>query len=111
VGADILTHTSESKRYLAVMKDVLGALAARVGRQHASGLLWCHHQDGSFPNVFAIDGELEVTDFKVMPRAAVRAFERVLASLLVPDDANHVLAILRDSLGRHGLLGSYDMPG
>ena len=110
VGADLLVDEDEKARYLGLAQDLLDWLVQMLGKPAATEIAWRYATDGTFPNLFVFRDVLEVADFKVDPRAAVRALERD-ALALVPSSTVHELRhVLDDSLRRHGLGRHYRAP-
>jgi eukaryotic-like serine/threonine-protein kinase len=75
VGVDLLVDEGDKQTAVDALNDVLTKLSACLGSDVVSGLLRCFTADGSFPNLFVLEGDT-IVDFKIEPRAAIRALER-----------------------------------
>jgi eukaryotic-like serine/threonine-protein kinase len=98
VGLDLLVDDGDKQRVLRALNEVLAKLSACLGNDEVSGLLRCFTADGSFPNLFVLDGD-KIADIKIEPRAAIRALERDALAGAPPDRVPEVKQLF-DSLLR-----------
>jgi serine/threonine protein kinase/glyoxylase-like metal-dependent hydrolase (beta-lactamase superfamily II) len=109
-GADLLVDEDEKGRYLAVVRALLDWLVRLLGPDTATEVVWRYGKDGSFPNLFTFRDTLEVVDFKIEPRAALRALERDALAFVPSSQVSELGRVMDDALGRHGLTRHYRAP-
>jgi glyoxylase-like metal-dependent hydrolase (beta-lactamase superfamily II) len=102
VGVDLLVDEGDKQSLVNSVNDLLAKLSMLLGADVVSGLVRLFTADGSFPNLFVLEGD-RVADFKIEPRAAIRALERDAIAMAPPgrvDEVRDLFASLRKHAGR-----------
>jgi serine/threonine-protein kinase len=103
VGIDLVADRDDKERYVRALGEIVEGLVPVLGGQRLAEELRCFAVDGSFPNLFLFAGEREIADFKIQPRAAVRALVDHLRTVVPEERQERFHALVRQSLERHSL--------
>jgi serine/threonine-protein kinase len=71
LGVDLLEANERDPEALAIANEILEAYTRVAGRASAKTLLDRYAKDGTFPSILSLEGNQQITGFRVSPRLAI----------------------------------------
>ena len=106
VGLDLMAAPPGEERYLSAANDLVRELAELAGRGRANDILASFATDTSFSRVLVLDGDHQVTGFRVTPRLALDTLAGDALAALPAEQRGDLQRSIREIWKQHEIDGA-----